>query len=157
MRNTLELAPAGPGMPGPYHWTEGGPVSLARGWLPKGLAGKPMYVFETGGSTYASSATPSPPALASSSPRKSQPAPPRAEGEGPFKRLILRGVTLAGINSVTQPKARRIEAWDRLTKDLDFALLPLISHEIGLGEAIDAAPKLLAGQLRGRVLVDVNR
>jgi acrylyl-CoA reductase (NADPH) len=71
--------------------------------------------------------------------------------------FILRGVTLAGINSVTQPKARRIEAWDRLAKDLDFALLPLISHEIGLGEALEAAPKLLAGQLRGRVVVDVNR
>jgi acrylyl-CoA reductase (NADPH) len=71
--------------------------------------------------------------------------------------FILRGVTLAGINSVTQPKARRIEAWKRLAKDLDFALLPLISHEIALSEAIDAAPKLLAGQLRGRVVVDVNR
>ncbi|UDI90428.1 alcohol dehydrogenase catalytic domain-containing protein [Pseudomonas sp. IAC-BECa141] len=71
--------------------------------------------------------------------------------------FILRGVMLAGINSVTQPKARRIEAWNRLAKDLDFALLPLISHEIGLGEALEAAPKLLAGQLRGRVVVDVNR
>jgi acrylyl-CoA reductase (NADPH) len=71
--------------------------------------------------------------------------------------FILRGVTLAGINSVTQPKARRLEAWGRLAKDLDFSLLALISHEIGLSEAIDAAPKLLAGQLRGRVVVDVNR
>lgn len=71
--------------------------------------------------------------------------------------FILRGVTLAGINSVTQPKVRRVEAWGRLAKDLDFALLPLISHEIALGDVIDAAPKLLAGQLRGRVVVDVNR
>jgi len=71
--------------------------------------------------------------------------------------FILRGVTLAGINSVTQPKAKRIQAWDRLATDLDFALLPLISDEIGLSEAIDAAPRLLAGQLRGRVVVDVNR
>ncbi len=71
--------------------------------------------------------------------------------------FILRGVTLAGINSVTQPKANRIVAWDRLAKNLDFALLPLISHEIGLSEAIEAAPRLLAGQLRGRVVVDVNR
>lgn len=71
--------------------------------------------------------------------------------------FILRGVTLAGINSVTQPKARRIEAWDRLATDLDVALLALISHEISLSEAIEAAPKLLAGQLRGRVVVDVNR
>jgi acrylyl-CoA reductase (NADPH) len=71
--------------------------------------------------------------------------------------FILRGVTLAGINSVTQPKAKRVQAWNRLAKDLDFDLLPLISHEIGLSEAIDAAPRLLAGQLRGRVVVDVNR
>ena len=71
--------------------------------------------------------------------------------------FILRGVTLAGINSVTQPKAKRVEAWNRLARDLDFHLLPLISHEIGLSEAIEAAPRLLAGQLRGRVVVDVNR
>jgi acrylyl-CoA reductase (NADPH) len=71
--------------------------------------------------------------------------------------FILRGVTLAGVNSVTQPKARRLHAWDRLARDLDFALLSLISHEIALSEAIDAAPELLAGQLRGRVVVDVNR
>ncbi|MNF83765.1 Acrylyl-CoA reductase AcuI [compost metagenome] len=76
---------------------------------------------------------------------------------GSVAPFILRGVTLAGINSVTQPKARRVEAWGRLAKDLDFALLPLISHEIGLSEAIEAAPRLLAGQLRGRVVVDVNR
>ncbi|MGA3800642.1 Acrylyl-CoA reductase AcuI [compost metagenome] len=71
--------------------------------------------------------------------------------------FILRGVTLAGINSVTQPKAKRLEAWSRLARDLDFNLLPLISREIGLSEAIEAAPRLLAGQLRGRVVVDVNR
>jgi len=71
--------------------------------------------------------------------------------------FILRGVTLAGINSVTQPKARRIEAWNRLAKDLDFSLLQLISQEISLSEALEAAPKLLAGKLRGRVVVAVNR
>ncbi|MCU1752377.1 MDR family oxidoreductase [Pseudomonas sp. 6D_7.1_Bac1] len=71
--------------------------------------------------------------------------------------FILRGITLAGINSVTQPKANRIVAWDRLAADLDFTLLPLISHEIALSEAIEAASRLLAGQLRGRVVVDVNR
>jgi signal transduction histidine kinase/CHASE2 domain-containing sensor protein len=40
------LAPAGPGMPGPYHWTDGGPVSLARGWLPKGLEWKARTLSE---------------------------------------------------------------------------------------------------------------
>jgi PAS domain S-box-containing protein len=40
------LAPAGPGIPGPYHWAEGGPVSLARGWLPKGLEWKARMLSE---------------------------------------------------------------------------------------------------------------
>lgn len=71
--------------------------------------------------------------------------------------FILRGVTLAGINSVSQPKAQRLLAWERLTQDLDMQLLELISHEIGLSEAVAAAPRLLAGELRGRVVVDVNR
>jgi acrylyl-CoA reductase (NADPH) len=76
---------------------------------------------------------------------------------GSVAPFILRGVTLAGVNSVTQPKARRVQAWERLAKDLDFALLPLISHEIALSEAINTAPELLAGRIRGRVVVDVNR
>jgi len=71
--------------------------------------------------------------------------------------FILRGVTLAGINSVTQPKAQRVLAWDRLAKDLDRELLALISQEISLSEALELAPRLLAGQVRGRVVVDVNR
>ena len=40
------LAPAGPGIPGPYHWAEGGPVSLSRGWLPKGLEWKARTLSE---------------------------------------------------------------------------------------------------------------
>ncbi|WP_248767336.1 MDR family oxidoreductase [Pseudomonas sp. MWU12-2345] len=71
--------------------------------------------------------------------------------------FILRGVTLAGINSVTQPKVQRILAWERLAKDLDRGLLALISQEISLSEALELAPRLLAGQVRGRVVVDVNR
>ncbi|WP_095143521.1 MULTISPECIES: MDR family oxidoreductase [unclassified Pseudomonas] len=76
---------------------------------------------------------------------------------GSVAPFILRGITLAGINSVTQPKARRIAAWDRLARDLDLGLLSLISHEIALSDAIDLAPRLLAGEVRGRVVVDVNR
>jgi acrylyl-CoA reductase (NADPH) len=71
--------------------------------------------------------------------------------------FILRGITLAGIDSVTRPRADRIAAWARLATDLDVALLPLISHEIGLSEVIDIAPQLLAGKVRGRVVVDVKR
>jgi signal transduction histidine kinase/CHASE2 domain-containing sensor protein len=40
------LAPAGPGIPGPYHWAQGGPVSLSRGWLPKGLEWKARFLSE---------------------------------------------------------------------------------------------------------------
>ena len=71
--------------------------------------------------------------------------------------FILRGVSLLGINSVTQPYARRIEAWQRLDKVLDRQQLDLITHSIGLDEALDRAPALLAGQVRGRLVVDVNR
>ncbi len=71
--------------------------------------------------------------------------------------FILRGITLAGIDSVTRPRADRIAAWARLATDLDPALLPMISHEIGLSEVIKIAPRLLAGKVRGRVVVDVKR
>lgn len=71
--------------------------------------------------------------------------------------FILRGVTLAGVDSVMCPAPRRQLAWDRLATELDLAKLELITHEIGLGEAIALAPQLLAGQVRGRVVVDVNR
>jgi acrylyl-CoA reductase (NADPH) len=71
--------------------------------------------------------------------------------------FILRGVTLAGIDSVMRPRADRIEAWSRLERDLDKGLLAPITREIGLGEVIATAGELLAGKVRGRVVVDVNR
>ncbi len=71
--------------------------------------------------------------------------------------FILRGVTLAGIDSVMAPRAERLEAWQRLARDLDVAKLELITSEIGLGEVIDTAHRLLDGKVRGRVVVDVNR
>lgn len=71
--------------------------------------------------------------------------------------FILRGVTLAGIDSVMRPRADRIEAWSRLARDLDKGLLAPITREIGLGEVIATAGELLAGKVRGRVVVDVNR
>ncbi|MFC4861254.1 MDR family oxidoreductase [Pseudomonas sp. JS3066] len=70
--------------------------------------------------------------------------------------FILRGVSLLGINSVTRPRAERIEAWDRLARDLDIAQLDAITREIGLGDAIAVADDLLAGKVRGRVVVNVN-
>ncbi|WP_417605605.1 MDR family oxidoreductase [Oceanimonas baumannii] len=71
--------------------------------------------------------------------------------------FILRGVTLLGINSVTRPQSERDQAWARLAEELDTGLLEQTTREIALGEAIDAADDLLAGRVRGRLVVDVNR
>ncbi len=71
--------------------------------------------------------------------------------------FILRGVTLAGIDSVMRPRADRLEAWRRLARDLDKDLLAPITRTIGLEEVIATAGELLAGRVRGRVVVDVNR
>ncbi|GHD47193.1 acrylyl-CoA reductase (NADPH) [Marinobacter persicus] len=71
--------------------------------------------------------------------------------------FILRGVTLAGIDSVMCPREDRLEAWKRLGTDLDVAKLGEIGHEIGLGEAVEKAHELLEGKVRGRIIVDVNR
>ena len=71
--------------------------------------------------------------------------------------FILRGVTLAGIDSVMRPKPDRIEAWNRLAHDLDIAKLDILTEEIALAQAIERAAALLQGQVRGRVVVDVNR
>ncbi|MEJ8857245.1 MDR family oxidoreductase [Variovorax robiniae] len=70
--------------------------------------------------------------------------------------FILRGVTLAGIDSVMAPYAKRVEAWGRLAKELPLDLLEANTETIGLGAAAATAAKLLAGQVRGRVRVDVN-
>lgn len=71
--------------------------------------------------------------------------------------FILRGMTLAGIDSVMRPRADRLEAWSRLARDLDKRLLAPITRTIGLEEVIPTAGELLAGKVRGRVVVDVNR
>jgi len=70
--------------------------------------------------------------------------------------FILRGVTLAGVDSVMAPKALRLQAWQRLALDLDLAKLGQIAHEISLAESIPTARALLDGQVRGRVVVNVN-
>ena len=71
--------------------------------------------------------------------------------------FILRGVSLLGIDSVMAPMAVRQPAWDRLARDLDVAALERISKVVGLSEAISAAQDIVAGKIRGRVVVDVNR
>lgn len=71
--------------------------------------------------------------------------------------FILRGVTLAGIDSVMCPLPERLEAWRRLGTDLDVSKLTTISNEVGLSDVLQLSAKLLDGQVRGRVVVDVNR
>ncbi|MGB8713803.1 MAG: MDR family oxidoreductase [Onishia taeanensis] len=71
--------------------------------------------------------------------------------------FILRGVTLAGIDSVMRPREDRLAAWTRLAETLDTAILDEIAHEIDLGEAIETAAQLIEGKVRGRIVVDVNR
>jgi acrylyl-CoA reductase (NADPH) len=76
---------------------------------------------------------------------------------GTVAPFILRGVTLYGINSVTVPKAKRIAAYEQLSALVDLTTLEAISQEISLGEAIQYADALMKGNVRGRVIVDVNR
>jgi len=71
--------------------------------------------------------------------------------------FILRGVTLRGINSVYAIRAHRERAWDHLARELDHDALESMSAEIGLAQAIARAPDVLAGKVRGRLVVDVNR
>jgi acrylyl-CoA reductase (NADPH) len=71
--------------------------------------------------------------------------------------FILRGVSLLGIDSVMCPPARRLEAWQRLARDLPAAVLEQVTQEVPL-EAVPAlSPSILKGRVRGRVVVDVNR
>jgi acrylyl-CoA reductase (NADPH) len=70
--------------------------------------------------------------------------------------FILRGVTLVGIDSVMCPTPRRVEAWTRLAKDLDLAKLAAMTHDAKLSDVPALAASILEGQVRGRVVVDVN-
>ena len=67
--------------------------------------------------------------------------------------FILRSVALLGCDSVMAPIERRREAWARLARDLDPALLESMTTEIGLDEAIGAAQGLMEGKVRGRIVV----
>lgn len=71
--------------------------------------------------------------------------------------FILRGVSLLGVNSVTQPYDRRVEAWRRLCEELDSAKLLDISREISLEDAVTISEDLLNGKIRGRLVVNVTQ
>jgi acrylyl-CoA reductase (NADPH) len=69
--------------------------------------------------------------------------------------FILRAVSLLGVDSVMCPMDRRREAWKRLAIDLDRKKLEEITHEIALDQVIGAAPDILAGKVRGRIVVRI--
>jgi acrylyl-CoA reductase (NADPH) len=71
--------------------------------------------------------------------------------------FILRGVSLLGIDSVMAPREVRQPAWDRLARDLNAATLESITKVISLADTIGAAQDIIAGRVRGRLIVDVNR
>jgi len=75
---------------------------------------------------------------------------------GSVAPFILRGVTLAGVDSVRCPIPRRLVAWRRLATDFDVGHIELMTREISLEEAIPTARDQLAGVTRGRIVVDVK-
>lgn len=75
---------------------------------------------------------------------------------GTVMPFILRGVTLAGVDSVYAPLARRREAWERLARDLDATKLEAIATEVPLAQAVERAHDLMAGKVRGRIVVSIG-
>ncbi len=69
--------------------------------------------------------------------------------------FILRGITLTGVDSVYQPKERRIAAWDRLARDLDLKKVDSMITTIGLAQVPAMGAEILAGNVRGRLVVDL--
>lgn len=70
--------------------------------------------------------------------------------------FILRGVSLVGINSVFTPRELRLEAWNRLERDLDLDILDGTTSAIGLSDTIAAGEDIIAGRTRGRTVVDIR-
>lgn len=69
--------------------------------------------------------------------------------------FILRGVSLLGIDSVQMPRPRRIQAWNRLARDLDVNKLAEMTRTIKLSNVREAAENILAGKIRGRLVVEI--
>jgi len=76
---------------------------------------------------------------------------------GSILPFILRGISVYGIDSVMLPMAPRQQAWKRLGSDLPLDRLDSTVSDAGLGDLMGLAPKILKGEVRGRVVVDVNR
>jgi acrylyl-CoA reductase (NADPH) len=76
---------------------------------------------------------------------------------GSILPFILRNIAVYGIDSVMLPKAPREAAWRRLGTDLPLDKLDSMTSEVGLSDLLTLAPKILKGEVRGRVVVDVNK
>ncbi len=70
--------------------------------------------------------------------------------------FILRNVTLAGIDSVNAPQEVRIQAWERLARDLELSKLARTTQVVGLADVPAVAGRMFEGKVRGRTVVDVN-
>jgi acrylyl-CoA reductase (NADPH) len=75
---------------------------------------------------------------------------------GSVAPFILRGITLAGVDSVMALKARRLEAWTRLARDLDLAKLDALTITRPISDVVALAPEILAGKVRGRVVLEIG-
>ena len=78
-----------------------------------------------------------------------------ADLPGTVMPFILRGVTLAGIESVNAPRPKREAAWSRLARDLDRGKLARMTRHVRLEDAPEVGAEIVAGKVRGRVVVDV--
>ncbi len=70
--------------------------------------------------------------------------------------FILRSVRLIGVDSVMAPRSRRVDAWSNLALEMKTDTLERITQEITLADALAWAPKILAGEVRGRLVVNVH-
>ena len=75
---------------------------------------------------------------------------------GSVAPFILRGVTLAGVDSVMAPRARRLEAWSRLARDLDTSKLDAMTVTRPIADVTTLAPAILDGKVRGRVVLEIG-
>jgi acrylyl-CoA reductase (NADPH) len=78
-----------------------------------------------------------------------------ADLPGTVMPFILRGVTLAGVESVNAPRAKREEAWARLARDLDRGKLGRMTTHVPLEQVPSVGAEIVAGKVRGRTVVDL--
>ncbi|OCG10389.1 hypothetical protein A9G24_10250 [Gilliamella sp. App6-5] len=71
--------------------------------------------------------------------------------------FILRGITLAGVDSVMASYDKRVLAWNLLAQHLDEEILSYVGRTITLNECVEVANKMIAGKIKGRFVVDVNK